>query len=260
MQLSDISVWGVIVLLVLTGMAASLFMLVDRRTGPRLLRAAMVGTLQLVVLGGVTWGVIYLDKWWADILWLILMVIGVSLLLLRQLRWGFERLFFPITLSVFGGTTAIGACLLWTLTHGKPFLSHHLLIPVVGLLLSHLLVSVRQGMQAYLGSLRHTTKHRQYLLSCGATHLESVMPSARRALRAALLPSLQNMISPAVISMPLLFCGLLMCGTSPLMAVAVVWLLFPACLSVTVLTLVLAFWLSDRWLFDKQDNLLATSK
>lgn len=260
MQITDISLWGAVVLLMLAAVAASLLVLVDRRLGIRLGRAMLLATLQLAVLGGVTWGLMTMDRWWLDVLWFLAMVLAVTVILLQQLRWGFERLFLPVAASVLVGTAVIGACLLWTLTAEKPYLTQYLLIPAVGLLLSHQLVSVRQGMQAYLSSLRHTAEHRHYLLSCGATHLESVIPSARRALRAAVLPSLRNMISPFVISLPLVFCGMLMCGAAPLAAVIAVWLLLVADFSATVLTLILAFWLSDKLLFDRQDNLLATSK
>lgn len=244
-------------MLLLTGMATSLFLLVDRRLGHRLLRAMMMGTLQLAALGALTWGLFFIDKWWVDIIWLLFMVAAITVFLQKQLCWGGRRLLLPIGGSVLTGILTIGAYLLWTLTPDKPFLSHHLLLPVAGLLLAHLLVSVKQGMLAYLGSLRHTTEHRQYLLSCGATHMESVLPSARRALRAALMPSFRTMASPAIISLPLVFCGMLMSGASPIAAAITVWLLTAACFTATIITLLVAFWLSDRQLFDQHDNLLA---
>lgn len=260
MHINDISIWGTIVLLLLTALAASFFLLIDRRLGVRLSRAMLVATIQLAVLSGATWTIFYVDKWWADVLWLLIMMVAVCLFLLRQLRWGLERLWLPVLAAILIGTMAIGAVVLWTLTPGKPFMSHHLFIPVAGILLTHLLSSVGQGMQTYLGSLRHTTEHRHYLLASGATHLESIMPSARRAIRAALMPSLRSMTSPVMLTLPPLFCGMLMFGASPLTAVTIVWLLLAACFTATVLTLILAFRLSDKRLFDKQDNLLATSK
>lgn len=256
MQTSDISLWGTAVLMLLTGIAVGLFLLIDRRLGMRLGRLLLVSTFQLAVIGGMVWGVFYLDAWWADVVWFLLMVLAAGLYLSRQFQLGTPRLFFSLFAALFVAVLSIGVCLLWVLTANMPFLSHHLLVSVVGLLLGHLLLSVRQGLLFYLGSLRSTTVHRQYLLSCGASHLESLMPSVRRSLRAAVLPSLRMMASPAVVSLPLVFCGMLLCGSSPVAAVVIVWLFAAAFFTSTVIALVVVFYLADNWLFDKQGNLL----
>lgn len=256
MQISDISIWGITLLLLLTGTATALSVVIDRRIGMRLLRAMSVAMLQLLALGGLTWSIIYFDKWWIDILWLLALVLSVSFILLQRFQRGWQHLFLPLSGSMFISTLTTGACLLLTFSKEESFLSPHLLIPVIGLLLGHQHIAVKQGLRTYLSSLRHTTEHRQYLLSCGATHLESIMPSARRALRSALLPSLKDMISPFPISLPLVFCGMILCEASPAVAILTVWLLLAASFTSTVITLILTLWLSDRWLFDGRGNLL----
>lgn len=255
MQTSDISLWGTAVLMLLTGVAAGLFLLVDRRLGMRLGRLLLVSTFQLAVMGTLAWGVLYLNVWWADVAFLLLVVLAESLLLTYQIRMGWR--FLPVLFgAMLVAVLAVGACLLWSLTAVMPYLSHHLLMAVVGLLLVLLHFAVRRGLLIYLGSLRSTTIHRQYMLSCGATHVESVIPSVRRSFRAALLPLMRTMASPAIASLALLFCGMLMCGASPVAAALIVWLFVAATFTSTIITLLLTFYLSDRWLFDQQGNLI----
>ena len=246
MQTSDISLWGTAVLMLLTGVAAGLFLLVDRRLGMRLGRLLLVSTFQLAVMGTLAWGVLYLNVWWADVAFLLLVVLAESLLLTYQIRMGWR--FLPVLFgAMLVAVLAVGACLLWSLTAVMPYLSHHLLMAVVGLLLVLLHFSVRRGVLIYLGSLRSTTIH---------PHVESVSPSLRRSFRAALIPLMRMMASPAIASLALLFCGMLMCGASPVAAALIVWLLVAATFTSTIITLLLTFYLSDRWLFDQQGNLI----
>lgn len=259
MQLSDISVWGSVALTLLAAMAAACIVLVDRRLSKRAGRSVLVATLQLVLLALLTWAVAGINHWWACLAWLLFVVAGTTLLLLsRHKREGF-RLFVPVALSVLCSTMLLGACLLWVLTPGKPFFTPTLFMAAGGLLVGHQLLAVRQVMQTYLGSLRHTGEHRLYLLSCGATHLESVMPSVRRGLRAAMLPSLHSMTAPMLVEVPTLFCGMLIAGASPLASVAVVWLVLASCFASSVFSSVLFFLIADRWLFSRQGNFLAGS-
>ena len=119
--------------------------------------------------------------------------------------------------------------------------------PVAGVVLVLMLLSVPRGMQAYQRSLLATEAHRRYLLACGASHLEEVMPSVRRALRAALLPLTLHRMSPMVWVLPLLLFALLMGGFPLWTTVGLVLLVWGAVLASSVLATVLAIWLADRW-------------
>jgi len=122
-----------------------------------------------------------------------------------------------------------------------------MLVPVTGVLLGYLLTSVVQMAQTYDSSLRHTEEHRRYLIANGATLLESVMPSVRRALRASVQAQLKQMASPLVVAMPLLFCGMLMGGAQPLLSLAVTLLLMAAAFGASVFSAVLFLVLAERF-------------
>jgi ABC-type iron transport system FetAB permease component len=77
--------------------------------------------------------------------------------------------------------------------------------------------------------------------------MEAMMPSIVRGLRAAVLPLLRSWISPMVITLPLLLCGLLMAGTDIPLAVLLTVLTTLAAFVGVVSAAVLLIWLIDLW-------------
>ncbi|MBQ7510385.1 MAG: ABC transporter permease [Prevotella sp.] len=139
--------------------------------------------------------------------------------------------------GLLAGCAVAGGSLMLTLPGGC-------FVPVFGVLLAFLSVSVKQTLQTYQRSMLHTEAHRQYLLANGATRLESLMPSVRRALRAAVQPQLKTMAQPLLVAMPLLFAGMLLGGASPVGAVVVVLLLMAATFVASVVAGVAAIYLT----------------
>ncbi len=115
-----------------------------------------------------------------------------------------------------------------------------------------LLLSAPKSMEAYLRSLTHTEAHRRYLLANGASHLESIIPSVRRALRAALLPLLWQRTSAMPLAMLMLMFGLKICSATWAAAIVTAVMTWIAVLAASVLAAVLQIWLADRLLFGKR--------
>lgn len=126
--------------------------------------------------------------------------------------------------------------------------------PTFFILILCLLGSTPHAFEVYLRSLKHTQAHRRYLMSNGATHLESIIPSARRALRAAFLPMLWQRSSHMPLTMLVLFCTLLLCGATIAAALAIMLMTWAAAIASSVLSIVLTMCIADRQLFDKHEN------
>ena len=127
--------------------------------------------------------------------------------------------------------------------------------PVLLVLVVLQMVSMGASMETYWRSLLRTQAHRRYLLANGATHVESLVPSVRRALRAALLPLLWHKPQAAPLAFLMLFFGLLMGGVSIAAALVVVLLTWVATMVAAVVSTVAAIWLSDKLLFGKHEEL-----
>ena len=151
-----------------------------------------------------------------------------------------------------GGIAMVGCLVL--------YLPCRLFLPILVVVFLCLLLSVPRSVQTYYRSLIHTQEHRRYLLANGATHLESVIPSVRRALRTSFCTVSWTRTSPMPFATLMMFCGMLMGGATLTAALAAVVVLWAAIVATSILSSVLAMWIADRWLFDKQENLTTTKQ
>ena len=217
--------------LLLVAAAAGCFWLTDRGFARHVLNVVGMAVGQLALLGCCTWGLLLIDRLWAYALWLLLMVVACALLGLRAVRLPLLRLLPAVALAILAGVGLTGGCLMLCLPKTA-------FVPVVGVLIGHLLMAVPRS----LSSMGKYSPGRFFLLASGASELESLMPSVRRTLRAAVLPLLGQVSSPVVVAMPLLFCGLLLSGSGAAVATLCTLLFWAAAFAASVLTTILMVW------------------
>jgi ABC-type iron transport system FetAB permease component len=191
------------------------------------------GTLAVLALTGTAFGLLWLcDQRLLHIL------SGWRLLPHRPLTLA-PRFSLIALLAVVVGSLAVTGCLMLCLPH-------RLFWPVLVVTGACLLLSVPRAVNTYVWTMRHTEDHRRYLVACSATHLESVMPCVRRALRSALLIVLFRQRSPIVLALLLFFCGILIGGATLWAALLIVLLVWLSVLAASVLASVLALFLTDK--------------
>lgn len=205
MYFGQLSVWGILLVIVLLGAAFAILWIVDKRVVMKALRPS------------------------------------VHLPRLPQSLW------LPLFGAMLLSALALTGCM--TLS-----LSCHAFWPLFIILLLCLLGSTPHAFEVYLRSLKHTEAHRRYLIANGATHLESVVPSARRSLRAAFLPLLWQRSSHMPLAMLVLFCTLFLCGATIAAALVITLMTWAAAIASAVLAIMLTMCLTDRQLFDKHEN------
>ena len=160
-----------------------------------------------------------------------------------------QSLWLPLFGAILLSALALTGCMVLSLPS-------HAFWPVFVILLLCLLGSTPHAFEVYLRSLKHTQAHRRYLMANGATHLESLVPSVRRSLRAAFLPMLWQRSSHMPLAMALLFCTLLLFGATIAAALAITLMTWAAAIAAAVLAIVLTIWLADRLLFSKEDHVM----
>ena len=252
MQISDISFWGIVATVVLMLMVVGLFSIVDRRLMTRVLRVSAYFLLSLAVVAVLMWGLLRLNLWWVDMIWGVLLVLLVAYFTLRKAHLSLRPFYLPLSLSLLVGM-GLGLGVMSLLMH---FPRGIIILSVLSFLAAQVISSVSSAMKTYVSSLRHTQEHCQYLLANGATHVEAILPSVRRSLRASVMTPLRSMTGPLVLAPPLLFIGLLMGGVPVLSAVVIVLAFTFVGLSVGVLATLLTIVLVDRSLFDASGRFL----
>lgn len=239
MQITDISLWGVALMVVLMALAVALFLLIDRREMMRVLKVFGLTLGQMILAGVGVWLVYKVDAWWMDILWLLIMLALSGAWCLYEMKWQVKKLALPLAAALVAGCLVAGGSMMLTLP-GRCFVS------VFGVLLAYMITSITLTLQTYQRCLYHTESHRLYLQANGATKLESLMPGIRRALRASIQPQLRTMAQPLLVAMPLLFAGMLLGGASPVAGVFVLLLLMVAAFVASVVAGIVAVGLYSK--------------
>lgn len=194
----------------------------------------------LLVLGALLWLVWQVGSWWLSLAWLLGVVVVAAFMIVKKARVEAARWCWPLAGSMLAALLLVGGTLVWALPDGRWCL------PFMAVLLAQMVPSLVSGLHVYTSSMRHTELHREYLLGNGATRFESLVPSLRRAVRAALLPWLHRWSVVSLLTLPLVLSGLLMGGMTPVDACVLTLVLAVASLSASVLALSLTLWLVER--------------
>ena len=249
MQLSDISIPGIVLVVALVSGAVSLYGFISRSMMSRIIRAGIYMLVSLSVVGIIAWGLCWIGRWWADLFWALFMTIAVSVLVVGKIRQPLHPYLLIIVASVVAGLAVSTGTLLLCF---HSISSSALVFAVIAFTSGQLFRVLSVAMQACLGSLRHTQEHYLYLKANGATHQEALMPTFRHSLCAAVLPSLTSWAQPLLVAPPALACGLLLAGVQPMLALLTTALAMLSAFVGSVLAAIVMLWLVSRMLFDKQ--------
>ena len=202
MNFGQISVWGILLVIVLMGAAVAILWIVDKRTVRKALRPS-----------------IHLPR-------------------VQKSLW------LPLFGAMLLSALALTGCMALSL-------SCHAFWSMFIILLVCLLGSTPYAFEVYLRSLKHTEAHRRYLMANGATHFESIVPSVRRSMRAAVLPMLWQRSSHLPLAMLVLFCTLLLFSATITAALVITLMTWAAAITAAIMAIVLAIWIADFKLFPK---------
>lgn len=138
------------------------------------------------------------------------------------------------------GGTVVAVCV--TTAALIPCLPLCQLIPVAALIALAVCETIGDAESAYMRCFLNTQAHRYYMLANGASVLETLIPSLRRALRAAIVPQTRRRALPLILKVLILFLGLLMGGASVAAAAITTLLMCAAAMTALVIaTLTTAF-------------------
>ncbi len=196
-----------------------------------------LAVVQLVLLGAYVWVLLRADSWWAYGLWLALLALAVGIRSARLTR-------LPPKKAVH---VAAAVALSVGVTCGLLMISLpvRLMLPVAAVLAAGIYESVDMSLCAYQRSYDNTQAHRYYLLANGATLLESLLPSVRRALRTTIMPQLRRMAVPFIAIGAMLFWGMIMGGaTAPAALLATLMLCTAAFVAAVMATLLAIYFLT----------------
>ena len=142
----------------------------------------------------------------------------------------------PVCAGLFVGVLLVG---LWLLALVLPIdsITARWFVPVVAVLLGHSSAMQVRGLGNFVSMLQRNRAQYDFLLGNGASQWKALMPFIRTSLLAVLSPSIANLSTLALAGLPLLFCGMLLGGLSPINAFAVMLFTIVGCITSSVLSL-----------------------
>ena len=239
-----------------------LFFLWKLRTG--LVRATLIAAARMIVqLFLISIYLRYLFEWdlpWLNTLWVIIMAL-IATHTIGQ-RTGLRRRI--VAVPAFTGflisALVIGFFFLcWVLRLDHPFTAQYF-IPIMGILMGNMLGVNVLALSTFYSGLEREQATYYYLLGNGATRFEAWLPFMREAVIKSFTPCIANMAVMGIVALPGTMIGQILGGSAPDVAVKYQMMIVVITMSASMLSLILALWLSTRNAFDAFGRLKQVKK
>ena len=217
----------------------------DRPTIRALSIALIKGIVQLLVFSLIIWAVYKIDKTWVNILWFLAMSIWGGFMVVKKCKLQIKDYMLPANAGLFGGTLLVG---LWLLIAVLPIesITARWFVPVMAVLLGHSAAMMVRGLNNFVIMFQRNRAQYDFLLGNGASQWQALAPFIRTSLLAIISPTIANLSVLALAALPLLLCGMLLGGFSPINAFAVMLFTLLGCIASSVLSLGIALVLAKK--------------
>jgi putative ABC transport system permease protein len=210
------------------GLAAAYLLLLLPLAAMLWLRIPLVGqtllsvvrmTVQLLLVGFYLQFLFELDDWRLTALWLVVMIGVADISILRSSRLCVRCFAGPLFLSLVVGTALPLLFFVALLLRLPDWMDPQYVIPIAGMILGNCLRADIVGIRTFYDSIRKSNRDYLRRLACGAGRAEAVRPYLRDAVSAALAPTVATMATIGLVSLPGMMTGVILGGSSPLVAI-----------------------------------------
>ena len=210
--------------------------LLDRPSIKPLAIAFARGFVQLLIFALIVWGVYKIDNVWLSIGWLLVMAVWAGWLVVNKCKLSTKSYLLPTSIGLFAGVLLVG---LWLLVAVLPIekITASWFVPVMAVLLGHSTAMAVRGLNNFVMTFQRNRAQYDFLLGNGSSQWQALQPFIRTSLLAILSPTIVNLSSLALAALPLLFCGMLIGGFSPINAFTAMIYIIIGCVAASVLSL-----------------------
>ena len=210
--------------------------ILDRPSIRPLAMALAKGLVQLLIFSLVVWGVYKMDNTWITIVWFLAMTSWAGWMIVSKCKLSVKDYLIPASAGLFVGVLAVG---LWLLMAVLPIetIAARWFVPLMAVLIGHSATMLVRGLSTFVSLITHNRAQYDFLIGNGASKWQALMPFMRSSLLAVISPTIANLSALALAALPLLFCGMLLGGQSPINAFAVMLYSVLGCIASSVLSL-----------------------
>ena len=219
MTLQNLSLWDVALaaLLIVVNGAVSVLLKLDLER--KLAWAAVRTVVQLLAIGYVLAWVFAYARWYVVLPLMIAMTLiaGFAGAGRGSRTYAGQRV--DSILSIWTSAWLVAAVGLFAVIRIRPWYEPQYAIPILGMILGNTLTGVSLGIERMTEELTARRDRVDMALALGATRWEAAQGPARQAVRAGMIPTLNQMAVVGVVSLPGMMTGQVLAGQSPLQAV-----------------------------------------
>ncbi len=138
----------------------------------------------------------------------------------------------------------------------RPWFEARYLVPIGGMMLSSAMNVVAQVLERLFTSARAESAAIEQLLALGATPQQALAPQTRAALRAAMIPTINGLLTVGLVALPGMMTGQIVGGVAPEQAVRYQIVIMYQLVVTAAISGALAARLARRLLFTREEQLI----
>ncbi len=212
-------------------------------------------TVQLLLVGFYLEYLFKYDNTALNIAWFFAMTLVATFEIIKRSELNIKRFALPVFIGMFISMSFSVLFFTFAMLQLSNIFEARYFIPIAGMLMGNSLKNIIVAMNSYYGCVRKNINSFRWYLANGATRREALAPFMRDAMRKAFNPLISTTAVMGLISLPGMMTGQILGGSSPSVAIKYQIVLMISFFSSAVLSVVLTFLLSDRYVFDEFDNM-----
>ncbi|MHC4519403.1 MAG: ABC transporter permease [Planctomycetota bacterium] len=206
-------------------------------------------TLQLVFVGLYLQVIFKQNILWLNAAWLVVMVTVADVSIVRSCSLRLRPIVLPLFAALVAGTTIPLLLFVGLILRRDNLLDAQYAIPIGGMILGNCLRADIVGVRTFYEGIRTGEKAFLQSLAQGALLSEATRPYVRKAVQAALAPTVATMTTIGLVSLPGMMTGAILGGASPVVAIKYQIAIMISIFSGTAITLALGLWLTTKTSF-----------
>lgn len=242
-----------------------LLLVVFRRRGIRrekqILIAATRMTIQLTVMGYILMYVFHEPSWWLTSLMVIVMVAFAVYNSWKRVKEPLSNDLKKIMAgSLILGSLLISGMFIILILQVQPWFNPQYFIPITGMIVGNAMTGISLGANKLCWEMKAQQVEIENSLMLGAEPKDAVHQIVNDAFDSAILPTMNNMLTMGIVSLPGMMTGQILSGTIPLTAIRYQIGIMLAILGSTTLSVVIFVVLGSRTFFTKEKQLKERSE
>jgi putative ABC transport system permease protein len=225
--------------------------------GSELAIGAVRAAAQLVAIGYVLVFLFAHETAWMVAALLVAMLVTAGITSARRIERGpGARVLMPYALMAVAGGSAAALVPMFTLVvQPQPWFEARYLVPICGMMMSNAMNVVAQVFERMFAMAYSERAVIEQLLALGASPQQATAKHARDAMRAALTPTINGLLTVGLVSLPGMMTGQIVSGTDPQQAVRYQLVIMYQLVAVAAVSGGLAALFARRMLFTDREQL-----